>query len=159
MSEPEVITLDAELIEKERQVLRYRQAGLTFDQIATRLGYAYPSGAHAAFKRAMDRIKDETLANEGRALHRARLETALSAIWNKVLAGDLQAIDRMLRILERDSKLYGLDAPIKTETEVTQYDGNLLRERTREIIQTIRAVRESSDSVGDGSSETRAITE
>jgi hypothetical protein len=106
----------------------------------------------------MDRIKDESLANEGRALHRARLETALSAIWNKVLAGDLQAIDRMLRILERDSKLYGLDAPIKTETEVTQYDGNLLRERTREIISTIRAIRESSDSVGDGTSETGAIT-
>jgi len=159
MSDSNVIKLDSALIEKEREVLKYRKGGLTFDQIAEKLGYSHPSGAHAAFRRAIERTKDDALASEGRALHRARLETALTSIWDKVLKGDLRAIAMMLRILERDAKLYGLDMPVKTEMEVTTYDGNLLRQRTREIIKVIREVRESENSVGDGSSETGAITE
>jgi hypothetical protein len=154
-----VIKLDAALLEKENQVLKYRKGGLTFDAIAVKLGYANESSARAAFKRAIERTRDDALAAEGRELHRARLETALTAIWDRVLKGDLKAIAMMLRILERDAKLYGLDMPIKTEVEVTNYDGNLLRQRTREIIETIREVRKSQDSVGDGSSETGTVTE
>lgn len=159
MPESNVIKLDSELVEKERQVLKYRKGGLTFDQIAEKMGYSHPSGAHAAFKRALERTRDDALASEGRELHRARLETALTAIWDRVLSGDLRAIAMMLRILERDAKLYGLDMPVKTEIEVTNYDGNLLRQRTREIIEVIREIRESSDSVGNGSSEAGAVTE
>lgn len=144
--------LDPDMLEKERAVLKYRQGGLTFDQIAVKLGYSHPSGAHAAFRRAMERIKDETVAAEGRALHRVRLETALSAIWDRVLRGEIPAINTMLKILERDAKLYGLDAPIRTETEVTQYDGDVLRQRTREIIEAIRADREPPHSLGSGTS-------
>lgn len=154
-----VIKLDPALFEKERQVLKYRKGGLTFDAIAEKLGYANESSARAAFKRAVERTRDDALASEGRELHRLRLETALTAIWDRVLQGELQAIAMMLRILERDAKLYGLDMPVKSEIEVTSYDGNLLRERTREIIQTIREVRKSQDSVGDRSSETGTVTE
>ena len=159
MSENSVIKLDSALIEKERQVLKYRKGGLTFDQIAEKMGYSHPSGAHAAFKRAIERTRDEGLASEGRELHRVRLETALVAIWDRVLQGDLKAIDMMLKILYQDAKLFGLNMPTKTEVEVTNYDGNLLRQRTREIIETIREVRKSQDSVGDGSSETGTVTE
>ena len=153
-----VIKLDAALFEKEMQVLKYRKGGLTFDAIAEKLGYANESSARAAFKRAVERTRDDALAAEGRELHRLRLETALTAIWDRVLKGDLKAIAMMLRILERDAKLYGLDMPVKTEVEVTNYDGNLLRQRTREIIQTIREVRESENRVGDGLGETGAVT-
>ena len=153
-----VIKLDAALFEKEMQVLKYRKGGLTFDAIAEKLGYANESSARAAFKRAVERTRDDALAAEGRELHRLRLETALTAIWDRVLKGDLKAIAMMLRILERDAKLYGLDMPVKTEVEVTSYDGNLLRQRTREIIQTIREVRESENRVGDGLGETGAVT-
>ena len=154
-----VIKLDAVLVEKENQVLKYRKGGLTFDAIAVKLGYSNESSARAAFKRAIERTRDDALAAEGRELHKARLETALMAIWDRVLKGDLRAIAMMLRILERDAKLYGLDMPTKSEIEVTSYDGNLLRQRTREIVETIREVRKSEDSVGNGSSPTRAITE
>ena len=153
-----VIKLDSAVMEKEREVLKYRKGGLTFDAIAEKLGYANESSARAAFKRAVERTRDDALASEGRALHRARLETALMSIWDRVLKGDLKAIAMMLRILERDAKLYGLDMPVKTEVEVTNYDGNLLRQRTREIIQTIREVRESENRVGDGLGETGAVT-
>jgi transposase-like protein len=154
-----VINLDPVLFEKERQVVQYRQSGATFDAIAKKLDYANESSARAAFKRAMERMRDDVLNNEMRELHRQRLETALMAIWPDVVKGDLEAIKVMLKILERDAKLYGIDAPVKTEVEVTSYDGNLLRERTREIVRAIREVRKSEDSLGDGSSETGTVTE
>jgi len=156
---PTVLSIDPALFEKERQVVQYRQAGATFDQIAKRLDYADESGARAAFKRAMERMRDDAIAAEMRELHRQRLEVALEAIWPQVVQGDLPAIGMMLKILERDSKLYGLDSPIKTEVEVTSYDGNLLRQRTREIVQAIREVSGSTDSVGERPSETGTVTE
>ena len=87
------------------------------------------------------------------------LKTALMAIWPDVVKGDLEAIKVMLKILERDAKLYGIDAPVKTEMEVTTYDGNLLRQRTREIVEAIREIRESPDSVGERFGEAGAVTE
>jgi transposase-like protein len=154
-----VINLDPVLFEKERQVVQYRQSGATFDAIAKKLDYANESSARAAFKRAMERMRDDVLNNEMRELHRQRLETALMAIWPDVVKGDLEAIKVMLKILERDAKLYGIDAPVKTEVEVTSYDGNLLRQRTREIVQIIRELTRPPDSVGNGASETGTVTE
>ena len=156
---PTVISIDPALFEKERQVVQYRQGGATFDAIAKKLGYADESGARLAFKRAMERMRDDALNAEMRELHRQRLEVALTAIWPNVVKGDLAAIGMMLKILERDSKLYGLDSPIRTEVEVTSYDGNLLRQRTREIIQSIREISGQTDSVGERSSETGTVTE
>ena len=156
---PNVISIDPELFEKERQVVQYRQGGATFDAIAKKLGYADESGARAAFKRAMERMRDDALNAEMRELHRQRLEVALTAIWPDVVKGDLEAIKVMLKILERDAKLYGIDAPVKTEMEVTTYDGDLLRQRTREIVEAIREIRESPDSVGERFGEAGAVTE
>ena len=156
---PNVISIDPELFEKERQVVQYRQGGATFDAIAKKLGYSDESGARAAFKRAMERMRDDALNAEMRELHRQRLEVALTAIWPDVVKGDLEAIKVMLKILERDAKLYGIDAPVKTEMEVTTYDGNLLRQRTREIVEAIREIRESPDSVGERFGEAGAVTE
>ena len=156
---PDVINLDPALFEKERLVVQYRQGGATFEQIAMKLGYADHSGARQAFKRAMERMRDDALNNEMRELHRQRLEVALTAIWPDVVKGDLEAIKVMLKILERDAKLYGIDAPVKTEVEVTSYDGNLLRQRTREIVRAIREVTGSPDSVGERPSEAGTVTE
>jgi hypothetical protein len=156
---PNVISVDPTLFEKERQVVQYRQGGATFDQIAKRLNYADESGARAAFKRAMERMRDDAINAEMRELHKQRLEVALTAIWPDVVKGDLEAIKVMLKILERDAKLYGIDMPVKTEVEVTSYDGNLLRQRTREIIQVIREVSGSTDSVGERPSETGTVTD
>jgi len=153
---PNIINLDPALFEKERQVVQYRQGGATFEQIAMKLGYADHSGARIAFKRAMERMRDDALNNEMRELHRQRLEVALAAIWPEVTKGDLEAIKVMLKILERDAKLYGVDMPVKTELEVTAYDGNILRQRTREIVTAIRELRGQENSVGDGLSEAGA---
>jgi hypothetical protein len=125
------------LIEREYEVLKYRRGGMTFDQIAQRVGYKNASGAKAAYKRAMIRTL-QPVADELRDTQIDRLETALLAIWNKVLKGDLRAIDRLIAISRRESELLGMDAPKQAQVEVTTYDGNVLRERAQQIIQIVR---------------------
>jgi len=148
-----VIKLDHETFEREIKVWQYRVAGATFQQIADKLDYANESGARAAFKRYVNRTKDETLNNEIRELHKERLEIALLAIWPAVERGDLEAIKVMLKILERDAKMFGIDTPVKTEVEVTTYDGIYLRESTERLIQQIREIEEAEIIVGERSSE------
>jgi len=154
-----VVKLDHDTFEREIKVWQYRVAGATFQQIADKLDYANESGARAAFKRYVNRTKDETLANEIRDLHKERLEVALLAIWPAVERGDLEAIKVMLKILERDAKMFGIDTPVKTEVEVTTYDGIYLRESTERLIDQIREIEEAQIIVGEGISETGAVTE
>ena len=156
---PNVIKLDHKTFEREMQVWQYRVAGATFDQIAKKLDYADESGARAAFKRYVNRTKDEVLANEIRELHKQRLAVALLAIWPAVERGDLDAIKVMLKILERDAKMFGIDTPVKTELEVTTYDGIYLRESTERLIQRVLEIEEAEILVGEGISETGAVTE
>ena len=48
-----------------------------------------------------------------------RLDRAINAIWDKVADGDLNAIDRALKIMERRARLLGLDTPSVTRLEGT----------------------------------------
>lgn len=90
-------------------------AGATLQQVADALGYKSKSSAHAAVQRGLqadtDRMADSR--DEARTLQHRRCERLLRAIWPKALSGDLGAVDRALRILERESKLLGLDAPVQ----------------------------------------------
>jgi len=154
-----IVKLDHETFERELKVWQYRVAGATFQQIADKLDYANESGARAAFKRYVNRTKDETLTSELRELHKERLDAALLAIWPAVERGDLEAIKVMIKLLERDAKMFGIDTPVKTEVEVTTYDGIYLRESTERLISQIREIEEAQIIVGEGTSETGTATE
>ena len=54
-----------------------------------------------------------------------RLNRILTASWTQAIQGDSTAINTVLRIMERQSKLWGLDAP--TKTEVTGADGGAVQ--------------------------------
>jgi hypothetical protein len=58
-------------------------------------------------------------------IERLRLEQLHGALWPAAMGGDLPAIDRVLRIMERRDRLLGLDAPARTEVEVTRRDAEL----------------------------------
>ena len=156
---PNVIKLDHKTFEREMQVWKYRVAGATFDQIAKKLDYADESGARAAFNRYVNRTKDEASANELRELHKERLDVALLSIWPAVERGDLEAIRVMLKILERDANMSGIDSPIKTEVEVTTYDGIYLRESTKQLIRQVREIEDAQVLLGEGTSAPGTITE
>lgn len=98
----------AETIAREQHVLELRRAGLTFDRIAEEVGIGDRSDAHKIYKRALARTLQEPAADI-RRLEGDRLDRLQVAVWTRALRGDLAAVDRVLRIMERRSRLLGLD--------------------------------------------------
>jgi hypothetical protein len=99
-----------ETIDREQQVVSLRRQGYTWEGISNEVGYLSPSSSREAFLRASRRVLREDL-EEVRNLELDRLDFALKSIWTGVEAGDTQAINTMLKIMERRSKMLALDAP------------------------------------------------
>lgn len=100
--------------ERSRRAVELRKAGASFEVIAQTLGYASPSGAHAAVKRAMDRALQEPVA-ELRQLQYERYNHMLMLKWPQVQQGDDQAFRTALDIMDRQNRLMGADAPQRIE--------------------------------------------
>jgi transposase-like protein len=98
-----------ETVEKERQILELRRAGMSYADIAQSLGIASAAAAREAFRRAMQHSLSESGADELREIESERLDRLQRAAWPKAANGDLSAIAMVLRIMERRSKLLGLD--------------------------------------------------
>jgi len=89
-------------------------AGLPYDVIAERLGYANKGGAWKAVERGL-RDTMRPAGDDLRALMLYRLDAMLLAAWAKARAGDLKAIAQVVRIEERRAALTGLNAAEKIE--------------------------------------------
>ena len=102
----------AALEQKRAQAYTLWLAGITLEVIAERLEYADASGA----KKAIDAHRAlQVAAIEGTAFHDAivTLHKLRAALWTKAMAGDDRAVTNLLRLLEREAKLLGLDAPMR----------------------------------------------
>lgn len=82
------------------QVLNLRRAGVTFDVIADRLALT-PEAAKALFDKALGAADPEL----NRALEADRLDRLHAAIWPQALKGDLDAVDRVLKLSERRERV------------------------------------------------------
>lgn len=100
----------SELIEKELRALELRRAGVTYDVIATELGFANKGGAYKAVQRALKRTLQEP-ADELIVLEVDRLDRLQRAVWQAAMRGDLGAVTKALQIAERRARLLGLDRP------------------------------------------------
>jgi hypothetical protein len=100
--------VDSGVIDRERRVLDLRAGGMTFDRIASNLGYADRGAAHKAYRRALTRTLKQP-AQDVRDLEEYRLDRLLSALWPKAMGGDAHAAMGALRIMDRRAKLLGLD--------------------------------------------------
>ena len=96
----------AQQTERDRQCLELRRAGLTFDVIAERVGYANRGAAYKAYRRALDQTMPLSTP-EARELEFDRLERLHAAVWPKALRGDLKAVDVVLRIAAARMALSG----------------------------------------------------
>lgn len=130
-----------ETAERDAQACRLRSQGWTYEDIARELGYANSGCAYTGTQRAMLAIVQEP-AEELLAIHLDRLremyrtardimtQTHLMVQHGKVVTWatadgrqipledpmpKLAAIDRMTRVLQREAKLLGLDAPKQIE--------------------------------------------
>lgn len=102
---------------KQVRALELRITGLSYREIARELKYKGPSGSFKAVDAALKRnVYDRT--EEIVNLELDRLDEMQVVAWKHVtVAGDLKAIDRVLKIMERRSKLLGLDYPIQYSLE------------------------------------------
>ena len=126
--------LDPDVISKERETLILRQQGFTFDEIAQRLGYKGESGAREAFRRALTRTLQEP-ASEVRELEISRLDRLMTVAWDLAMSGNLNAIDRVLKIQERRARYLGLDAPISRQAEPEYFDTDVI---DAEVLRLVR---------------------
>lgn len=96
-------------VERQRQALELRKRGMSYNDIATTLGYKGPSGAHQAVAHALTKTLREE-ADGLREMEAERLDALLNAVWDKAMRGNKDAVDRVIRIMERRARLLGLDA-------------------------------------------------
>jgi hypothetical protein len=108
--------------EKRRAALLARQKGYSWDEVARVVGYAGRGAAHQAAMQALKDIPKEA-AEEVLRLELERLDELQLALRLKLdEKPSTFLVDSILRVMERRSKLLGLDAPIAIRTEVVTVD-------------------------------------
>ncbi len=123
----------ARKLERQVKALELRRMGKGYIEIAAALGIG-KSQAHrlvqAGLTDARAQISGE--ADELRAEELSRLDGMMSGVWPAARKGSVGAIDRVLRIMERRSRLLGLDAP--TKVAETDPAGNAVGPRQIELV-------------------------
>jgi hypothetical protein len=115
-------------------VLELRKKGCTYRTIAQKTIEEFgienlPKGwderyAWTDTHRELEKLKamNEEHAGDIRDLEIERLDALLEGLWEKASNGDERAVNSALKIMERRSRLLGLDAP--TTTQITGKDGS-----------------------------------
>jgi hypothetical protein len=120
-----VPTNDAELA---RKVWGLRRAGVQFDVIADQLGLT-PTGAKALFDTQLATYEPGV----SRALEADRLDRLHAAIWADASKGDLNAVDRVIKISERRDKVLA-EPKVNTHALATAYEQALATSTTTESV-------------------------
>lgn len=144
--------------ERRLKGVTLRKMGYTVQEIADQLGSSKPTISRD-LNRMLDEYSDmtEEQVAEMRALWNFRLESLLKNLWVKAQAGNLGAVDRVLKVAERVAKLNSLDKPSKVAP--TTPDGNLpwrpaddmtMEEVDARIAEILESARESGTSPAPG---------
>jgi len=114
-----------ETAERRAFVFDLRRAGVQYREIADRAITKFgvdrlPQGWNGLYAckdigRELERLRTEIneSAQDLRQIEDERLNDILVSLWPQAMRGHLGAIDRVLRIMDRRAKLWGLDAPNK----------------------------------------------
>lgn len=97
-----------EINHRQLRALELRLTGMPYEDIADTLGYAGRAAAYSAVRAVIARREHEAV-EEMRQIEGDRLDTMAATLWPLVKTGDLQAVDRMLKIMQRRAALFGLD--------------------------------------------------
>ena len=100
--------------ERRRKAFAMRKAGASYQAIADALGVSL-SAAHAYVTELLQEIRECTEEDAKEVLHMElmRLDDMQLALQPAIKAGDTQAVEKAIKIMERRSKFLGLDAPKK----------------------------------------------
>jgi len=105
---PERVAID----QRRKEMLDLRVQGYSLRAIADKLGMHH-SSVGEAITAELDALTREP-AEQLRTVELERMDAMLVALWPKVEGGDVASIQAALGVMQRRSKLLGLDAPVKT---------------------------------------------
>jgi hypothetical protein len=89
-----------------------------YAEIAKQLGLSSPGNAYRIVKNALKATYREP-ADDVRKLELERLDRLTMALWKRAQSGEAEAIDRVLKLMDRRAKLLGLDAPVLSNATLT----------------------------------------
>lgn len=103
--------------ERRTKAVAMRLAGVDYEAIATRLGYAGRAAAYVDITRALEAnlAEQHRSADLLRQEELDRLNRLQAGVWADATRGDTRSADTALRIIDRRCKLLGLDAPQRHE--------------------------------------------
>ena len=104
---------------------------MTYRQIAELLDIN-TSTAYRRVENALRAIPADGV-EEMRQLEGERLDKLHAALWDRALEGDLPAIDRLLTISARRSKLFGLDSPTRQINELQSFSAAEISAEVRRL--------------------------
>lgn len=130
------------LVEQAAICFEMKKQGMSNEDIGLELGME-PSWVRKLVHKHLSVIGEELKKNRERyrTIELIRLEQMQAAIWPSALEGDLYAIDRVIKLSERRSKLLGLDE--SGDGAAAQRSGFLSeRERVERIAQLLESARD-----------------
>jgi hypothetical protein len=145
----------AKTAQRRTEAIKLRLAGVDFDTIAARLGYASRGAACTDINRALEQAVAEQTASADVLRHEElqRLDRLQAGLWTAAAGGDTKAVDSVLRIIDRRCKLLGLDAPQRhevitmdaVEAEIKRLTAEMDTEELRQLTDELTA----DDPAGD----------
>lgn len=113
-------TAAIERAERRSRAVHLRREGLTLREVADELGVSVYTAWNDIQTAVRDIPKEE--ADLLRQQEADRPDALQRAVWEAAIAGDLHAVDRVLKIIERRCRLLGLDAPTRIEYPAADLD-------------------------------------
>lgn len=125
-------------IERKAQALELRRQGCTYPEIAQQTGTSL-SCAHDTVAKAMaERMTQcNELADTLIAIELDRLDGMFRPLYLAAVHGDVQAVDRCLRIMERRARLLGLDKAATAQIDLAFRRGTIESYTDAELEQII----------------------
>lgn len=129
---------------KARMAFELRKAGASYTLIADRLGYKNDNACERAIRRVLVTKYKPDDVEYVVDMELARLDALQLVAWRRAKDGDLSAIDRILKIMERRSQYLGLDKQPKVAPggDVTNNTAIFIGGSEDEYIERLRNVRD-----------------
>lgn len=95
--------------ERASAAFELRKAGLPYDIVAEKVGYKSARSAERAVARILKGKRTARDIDAVLEMELTRLDSLQAVAWRRARQGDLAAIDRILKIMERRAQYLGLD--------------------------------------------------
>lgn len=144
--------------ERRIKVWELRKTGASYRKIAQKL-----SVSHEQVRKDCERVFGELTAEavdraeEWRVLQLHRCEDAIQGLWPAASSGEVGAVTALMKVLQRQSELLGLDAPRKQELtgrgggaiemDIETHATYSVEERDKRILEIIELARTRTDSL------------